>query len=252
MDNYDYCAQFALDIWEREERRNLSVLDYGCGAGQIVARLRELNIEAFGCDVFYEGGDASRSIPAGMLGDVIRHIDRGTIPYPSESFDIVINNQVMEHVEDLDSVLGEIDRVLKPGGRVLSLFPHRSVWREGHCGIPFLHWFPKGSHPRVYYAAFLRVLGLGYFKAGKWIYQWSTDFCDWLDRWTWYRSHNEIRSAFEKYFVQIEHIEDHWLERRLHDKAFFVLWLPRGARQSFVRKMAGLVFTCRKPKASAS
>ena len=36
-------------------------------------------------------------------------------------------------------VLAKISRVLKPGGMVLSLFPDKGVWREGHCGIPFLH-----------------------------------------------------------------------------------------------------------------
>lgn len=252
MDNYEYCVQFILHVRERERGGDVSVLDYGCGEGQIVARLRELNISAFGCDVFYKGGDASRSVPARMLGDVIRHMDGDTIPFPSDSFDVIINNQVMEHVQDLDSVLREIHRVLKPGGRILSLFPHRGVWREGHCGIPFLHWFRKGNHSRVYYAAFLRALGLGYFKAGKGVHQWSIDFCDWLDKWTWYRSYSEIHSAFEKYFVQIEHIEDHWLEQRLQDKVFLVLWLPRGAKQLLVRKLAGLVFICIKPETSPS
>jgi SAM-dependent methyltransferase len=250
LDNYEYCVQFGVEIQKGVER-NISVLDYGCGQGQIVARLRELEVEAFGCDVFYKGGDASPSVPSGMLGNVIRHVDRGTIPFPSESFDVVINNQVMEHVEDLDPVLREIHRVLRPGGKVLSLFPHRSVWREGHCGIPFLHWFPKGSRPRVYYAMSLRAMGLGYFKAGKGIHQWSADFCDWLDKWTWYRGYKEIRSAFQKYFIETQHIEDHWLEQRLQDRAFVVMWLPRSAKQIFVRTMAGLVFICSKPEVSA-
>jgi len=93
----------------------------------------------------------------------------------------VIDNQVMEHVRDLDGVLGEIQRVLKPGGMVLNLFPDRSVWREGHCGIPFLHRFGKKSRLRVRYAAACRGLGLGYHKGEKSVMGWSEDFCRWLD-----------------------------------------------------------------------
>src|ERR1019366_9228148 len=62
-------------------------------------------------------------------------------------FDLVVNNQVLEHVDDLDGVLREIHRVVKPGGQVLSIFPSRDVFREGHIGIPFAHWFPGPPGP---------------------------------------------------------------------------------------------------------
>jgi len=44
------------------------------------------------------------------------------------------HQQVLEHATDLDVVVHEIARVLKPGGSCLSLFPDKGVWREGHCG----------------------------------------------------------------------------------------------------------------------
>ena len=56
----------------------------------------------------------------------------------------------------------EIHRVLKPGGTVLSIFPSRDVFREGHIGIPFSHWFPKGSRVRFYYTWALRAGGPGH------------------------------------------------------------------------------------------
>ena len=43
----------------------------------------------------------------------------GRLDFPDASFDLVVNNMVFEHVEDLDAVLAEIQRVLKPGGRIL-------------------------------------------------------------------------------------------------------------------------------------
>src|ERR1035437_5481289 len=184
MNNYEFCVQWLLD---QEHGKRAAVLDYGCGAGGIVTELRKRDVDAFGCDLFYEGGDYSRSIDPSLVdAGIIKKMVDGTIPFANASFDYVINNQVMEHTTDLDGVLAQIQRVLKAGGVVLSLFPDESVWRGGHCGVPFLHWFQKGSHVRVYYAAAFRALGFGHYKGAKSIMGWSREFCQWLDKWTHY------------------------------------------------------------------
>lgn len=239
MDNYEYCADFAMRCIETSPAE-AKVLDFGCGSGQIVKQLRNAGVSAFGCEAFYGGGvspipDDLSGVIAGMHGD--------TIPFPDCMFDVVINNQVMEHVVDLDAALVEIHRVLKAGGIVLSLFPDRSVWREGHCGVPFLHWFPKRSALRIYYALAWRSMGFGYFTEGKSRVQWSKDFCDWIDRWTVYRSYTEISAAYGKYFSPMQHIEDDWLSCRLRSSPRPI---PKWLKRLFVNKMAGLVFTCVK------
>ena len=245
MNNYEFCAQWILD---QKLKRTDRVLDYGCGAGQIVKELRERDIYAFGCDVFYEGGDYSKSIETELFGDgVINRMEGDTIPFDNASFDFVINNQVFEHVENLDSVLAEIWRVLKPGGMVLSLFPDKGVWREGHCGVPFLHWFAKDSRTRVYYAAGFRILGFGYHKGTKSVMRWSEDFCDWLDKWTHYRTKQEINSIYSKYFHDIQHIEDYWLQLRLAGRKSLVARLPASTQKLIVKKLGGMVFVARKP-----
>jgi len=244
MNNYEFCAEWIVD---QKPGRSVRVLDYGCGAGEIIKALRRHDVEAFGCDVFYEGGDYSTSIDPTFFDSVIRRMEGDTIPFDSASFDFVINNQVMEHVENLDRVFAEIQRVLKPGGMVLSLFPDKGVWREGHCGIPFLHWFPKGSRPRVYYAAALGILGLGYHKGTKSVMRWSQDFCEWIDRWTYYRTREEIISTADRYFRDIQHIEDSWLRRRLGRRKGVVAWMPASIQQLLVRKLCGLVWVARKP-----
>ncbi|MDK9704685.1 MAG: class I SAM-dependent methyltransferase [Sulfuritalea sp.] len=244
MNNYEFCAQWILG---QEHGKNVHVLDYGCGAGAIVKELRSRGINAFGCDVFYEGGDSSTSIEPTLLDGAIRRMSGSAIPFESASFEFVINNQVMEHVENLDNVLAEIQRILKPGGKILSLFPDKGVWREGHCGVPFLHWFPKGSRSRVYYAAACRTLGLGYFKGNKSIMRWSQDFCEWLDTWTHYRTQGEIELAYKKYFCDVTHIEDYWLQQRLGRRKIIATWLPASTQKLVVRKLAGLIFVARKP-----
>lgn len=246
MNNYEFCANY-LESLSCGKRQPVTVLDYGCGAGQIVNLLIHQGIDAKGVDVFYAGGDHSNRVPPELMGEKIKPITNGIIPYEDNSFDFVVNNQVLEHVEDIDHVLAEIHRVLKPSGLVLSLFPDKGVWREGHCGIPFLHKFPKGSKSRVYYAALLRTLGMGHFKQNNSALQWSRDFCNWLDRWTYYRSYPEICAAFNRNFIEIQHIEEIWLQERFGIRARILTgWLPIPTRRWIVKKLGGMVFTCTK------
>jgi SAM-dependent methyltransferase len=245
MNNHEFCAHWML---EQNHGKNAFVLDYGCGAGETVKELRKQNIQAFGCDSFFDGGDYSKFVtPELFESGIIKRMDGNSVPFDDNVFDFVINNQVMEHVENLDIVLAEISRVLKPGGMVLSLFPDKGVWREGHCGIPFLHWFPKGSRPRVYYAAVCRFFGLGYHKKNKSYIQWAQDFCEWLDNWTYYRTQHEIDTTYNKYFSDIRHIEDYWLQLRLGRRTNITNWLPITLQRLVVRKLGGLVFVAIKP-----
>lgn len=47
-------------------------------------------------------------------------IDTQSIPYPSESFDVVIANHMLYHVPDRPKAIAEISRVLKPGGKFIA------------------------------------------------------------------------------------------------------------------------------------
>jgi len=47
-------------------------------------------------------------------------IDAQSIPYPEETFDVVIANHMLYHVTDRPKAIGEIYRVLKPGGRLIA------------------------------------------------------------------------------------------------------------------------------------
>jgi SAM-dependent methyltransferase len=59
---------------------------------------------------------------------VVADLDGG-LPFPSESFDAVSANQVLEHVRDLIALVGEVHRVLRPGGVLVAHVPYfRSAW----------------------------------------------------------------------------------------------------------------------------
>ncbi len=243
LTNYQFCAQWVASQTSKVPPR---VLDYGCGTGELVLELLRGNADAFGCDIFYGGADRLASVPTKLLeSGVIKVMDGSIIPFDRASFDYVINNQVMEHVEDLDAVLAEIHRVLKPGGMVLSLFPSKEVWHEGHCGIPFLHRLPSGRG-RLYYAAALRMLGIGYSKPKyPGVMCWSQHWCEYLDRWTHYRTRKEIDSAYSRYFIDIQHVEDYWLQKRTGRRLAY-LGVVASIQRVFVTKLCGMVFVARK------
>ncbi len=247
----DVTNRFVLDFAIRHGGR---VLDFGCGAGTLVAEGRKAGLDILGADVFYSGSDArAEAERAGLLGAAIKEIRDGRLPFPDASFDLVVNNQVIEHVQDLDAALAEIHRVLRPGGTVLSIFPSRDVWREGHIGIPLSHRFRKGSRVRLHYTSLLRALGFGYWKEqASSAREWAADKLAWIDRHTVYRSRREIFRAYDRYFTS-ELREPEYIRFRLRDtsrraplaRLLDVPGAPAAASALF-RKLAFLVIVSRR------
>ncbi|NDC34032.1 MAG: class I SAM-dependent methyltransferase [Synechococcaceae bacterium WB9_2_112] len=58
------------------------------------------------------------------------HQDLCALTYASDSFDLVICNEVFEHIYDLPRALEEIHRVLRPKGRLIATFPMAFGQRE--------------------------------------------------------------------------------------------------------------------------
>jgi arsenite methyltransferase len=99
------------------------VLDLGCGAGTdllIAAQMVGPEGRAIGIDMTPTMLERARESATEMgLENVELH--QGLIeslPVPDESVDVVISNGVIDLVPDKDAVFAEIDRVLRPGGRL--------------------------------------------------------------------------------------------------------------------------------------
>jgi SAM-dependent methyltransferase len=93
-------------------RGDEKLLDAGCGPGRYYTYLQQHqpNVRYYGLD-YSEGMLAEHPAPERVVRG-----DMNAIPYPDNTFDIVMANHVMYLVGNIDAALDELTRVLKPGG----------------------------------------------------------------------------------------------------------------------------------------
>jgi len=101
------------------------MLEVGCGNGSVLAFLRQNGIDIEGGDILLEGlRFCRRRVPSASLYQV----DILALPFKDE-FDIVGAFDVLEHVEDDEKALAEMNRALKAGGRLILTVPaHKFLW----------------------------------------------------------------------------------------------------------------------------
>ncbi|MEA2235616.1 MAG: hypothetical protein QOC81_340 [Thermoanaerobaculia bacterium] len=122
------------------------VLDFGCGLGETVEILLSRGIEAYGVDVgewwgkdfdaYWQKGDLPAAGVLARLHSI--NEDRYVLPFPDDSFDLIISTATFEHVFNYETVFREIHRVLKPTGISVNIFPGRWSPVEPHVGIPII------------------------------------------------------------------------------------------------------------------
>jgi SAM-dependent methyltransferase len=115
----------------------LRVLDFGCYDGYIVRRLRaRARIYGVGIDISPRAMALAKQAATqeGLGGLEFVVADGADLPFPNDSFDVVICSEILEHVPDLDAVLSEISRVLVKGGRLYATMPNSlsDVWQPFH------------------------------------------------------------------------------------------------------------------------
>ena len=102
-----------------EGQRPQRSLDLGCGVGGFQALLRQLSDEVVACDL--DCGSLQVCRRRGFRETVAASCQR--LPFADASFDLVCLFDVLEHCADERAVLGEIRRLLKPGGTVFLSVP---------------------------------------------------------------------------------------------------------------------------------
>ncbi|MBY8996685.1 MAG: methyltransferase domain-containing protein [Candidatus Thorarchaeota archaeon] len=119
-----------------------SILDVGSGNGAIIGYYSEYGYETVGIEVSESAvKQASKQFP----GTKFIHYDGLHFPFGDSSFDTILLNDVLEHIsyDDIEQVLAEIHRVLKPNGLVYISVMNRWQLIEPHTLIPLLTWLPR-------------------------------------------------------------------------------------------------------------
>ncbi len=141
-------------------------LDLGCGDGVVTELVRhELGARwsLIGLD---PDEQELRLAAARGLYERLQRAEGSTVDAPDGSFDFVLSNSVLEHVEELEPTLREVSRVLRPGGRFVFTVPSERFHQN--VGAPrILGRLATGASDRASYhreldrrLAHVRYLGL--------------------------------------------------------------------------------------------
>ncbi len=96
--------------------RGGKALDLGCGTGNYTAELYRRGFDVVGLDASEKMLEIARK----KLPQVsFVHGDAYQLPFPDESFDVVLSVTMFEFIHEPEKVVSEIHRVLKPGGEVI-------------------------------------------------------------------------------------------------------------------------------------
>ncbi|HUS17811.1 MAG TPA: class I SAM-dependent methyltransferase [Chloroflexia bacterium] len=120
------------------------LLDLGSGMGGLLVALARAGADVVGLD--YNPAYCGIARLRARRYDLTLPLVVGAgehLPFPNISFDAVINFDVLEHVADPGRVVGEIARVLKPGGVCLTSAPNRYAFRDAHYHLPGINWLPR-------------------------------------------------------------------------------------------------------------
>jgi len=166
-------------VWRTGQERRLAlirlyvpledkwILDVGCGIGTYVKRFRDLSPHVYGIDI-----SAKRLAESTMPNLVAAAAEN--LPFGDETFDVLVFNEVIEHVKDDRQTLEDALRVLRPGGHIVIYAPNRLYPFETHGvfvrqkyrfgNIALVNYLPDRlrnklvPHARVYMARDIRRL----------------------------------------------------------------------------------------------
>lgn len=144
-------------VWRSGQERRLAmirrwapvagarILDNGAGLGTYLEALAPYSAHRFGLEVEPDRALQARQSATGIILGVGEWL-----PFAAGSFDLVLSNEVVEHVDDDARYAAEMVRVTRPGGRVVVFAPNRWYPVEQH-GVYWRGAYYFGNKPLVNY-----------------------------------------------------------------------------------------------------
>jgi SAM-dependent methyltransferase len=110
------------------------ILDFGCGAGATVYAFHD---QGFANAVGFDTKDYVELREPEHRNRFRIGLEQGGLPFASDTFDLVISEEVFEHVHDQVPMWRELHRIMKPGGIAIHVFPGPYCLIEPHNYVPF-------------------------------------------------------------------------------------------------------------------
>ena len=130
-----------LELLTGRDLSTLSCVDIGCGSGGISFHLAPAFKSVCGLDP--EPWQRWQEFTAERPNLSFREESIETLSLADNSVDVVICNQVYEHVPCPLTLISQIHRILKPGGTCYFAGPNLLYPIEPHVFWPFIHWIPR-------------------------------------------------------------------------------------------------------------
>lgn len=167
----DRKAEAILATLELHCRRDITRgiwLDVGCGSGGVAATLAAHVKQVVGVDPeSWERWHSFDAVHSNLLFYSGSYRDLAGL-FSGESIDVVVCNQVYEHVDDPLALLRALHQVMKPGGVCYFAGPNLLWPIEPHVSWPFVHWLPRRFAIRL--MKLFRARYAKYLDAWSWTY----------------------------------------------------------------------------------
>ena len=144
------CKHFDRDPKAHDAFAGLRILDIGCGGGLLCEPLARMGADVVGADASETNIEVAK-IHAAQSGVTVdyRATTAEALAEAGETFDVVLNMEVVEHVADVDLFLTACSKMVKPDGLMLVATINRT--RKAQALAIFmaeriLGWLPKGTH----------------------------------------------------------------------------------------------------------
>jgi len=142
--------RFGRDPKARRPFEGLRLLDIGCGGGLLSEPMSRLGFQVVGVDAS-ERNIGTASAHAAQVGAEVdyRCSTAEALLAAGETFDLILNMEVIEHVADPGQFLRDCAAMLKPGGLMIVATLNRTLkaFALAKVGAEYvLRWLPAGTH----------------------------------------------------------------------------------------------------------
>jgi len=141
---------FGRDARSSKPLQGLRVLDIGCGGGLLSEPMARMGAEVVGADASATNIEVAK-IHAAQSGVSVdyRAVTAEQLAAEGETFDIILNMEVVEHVSDVNFFMTTCASMVRPGGLMFVATINRTL-KAGALAIVgaeyVLRWLPKGTH----------------------------------------------------------------------------------------------------------